>query len=73
MKRKPLAAGRIGGVDRLRGLGDAADQTLAQPHPGLVHGFGVQTLGGAEFQRFGVAEQIDRADLGAHRSRRSDA
>jgi hypothetical protein len=63
---KALFRRRIGGVDRLAGARDAADKPLAQPHPGLVDGLLLQPLGRAKFQRLGIAEEIDRADLGPH-------
>ena len=66
---KPLCAGSVGGVDHGARQGGAAHQPLAQSHPGLVDGLGLQTFGGAKFQGFGVAEQIDRTHLGLHRIR----
>ena len=63
---KAARGGGVIGVDHLAGAGDAAHETFAEPHPRLVHGLGVETFGGAEFERFLVAEEIDRADLGAH-------
>ena len=60
------ALGRcVGGVDGVRGLGDAAHQPLAQLHPRLVDGFLLQPLGRAKFQRVVIAEQVDRADFRA--------
>jgi hypothetical protein len=46
-----------------------AHQALADPHPRDVHGLGRKTLRGAQLQRVGVAQQVDRAHLGAHRIR----
>ena len=60
---EPAGRGSIRGIDRLAGGGDAAHQALAQFHPGLVHGLFLEALGGTEFQRFTVAEEVDRADL----------
>ena len=40
--------GGIVGVDDLPVLGDAPDQPFPEPHAGLVHSFGIETLGGAE-------------------------
>ncbi len=57
---------RVGGVDHAPGLGDAAHQPLAQAHAGAMHRLGLQTLGRAKLQRVGIAEQVDRADLGPH-------
>ncbi len=59
--------GGVGGVHMPPGAGDAADQPLAQAQPGLVHRFGLQPLGRAQLKRVGIAEKIDRADLGSHR------
>ena len=56
----------IGGVDRKTGAGDPAHQTLTQLHPGFVDSTLFQTLGGAQFQRFGVTKEVDRANLGSH-------
>ena len=58
--------GGVGGVDRPARARDPSDQALAQAHPGLVDRFGLQALGRAKLQRLGIAEQIDRADLGPH-------
>ena len=60
---------RIAGVDRLPGARDAPDEAFAQAHPRLVDRLGLEALGGAKLKRFGVAEQIDRAHLRAHRIR----
>ena len=57
---------RVGGVDRALGAGHAADETLADAHPGVMDCLGVQALGGAQLQGFGIAEQVDRADPDAH-------
>lgn len=58
--------GGIGGVHHLAGAGHPAHQPFAKPHPGLVHGLFLETLGRAKLQRLLVAEEIDGADLGAH-------
>ncbi len=64
----PEPAGRrgVGGVHDLAGAGHAANQAFAQPHPRLVHGFGVQTFGCTKLERVFIAEQVDRAHFGAH-------
>ena len=58
--------GRVIGVDDRPGPRHAAHEPLAEPQPGLVHRAGLEPLGGAELERVGVAEEVDRADLGAH-------
>ena len=64
------ALGRgVGGVHHLSGARDAAHQTLAQLHAGLVHGLLLEALRGAEFERVLVTEQVDRTHLGHHRIR----
>ena len=62
---KALFGRCVGGVDRQSGSGDAANKAFAQLHPGFVNGVGVQPFGGAKLQRFGIAEQVDGANLGA--------
>ena len=63
---EPFFGGGIAGVDRTGEFRDASDQTLTNPHTGDVDRLGFQALGRAEFQSFGIPEQIDRTDLGAH-------
>ncbi|MNN20345.1 hypothetical protein D3C81_1336220 [compost metagenome] len=57
---------RVRQADRLGQPGHLADQTLAGAQPGVVHGLGVQTLRGEQFQLARGAAQIDGADLGDH-------
>jgi hypothetical protein len=66
---EPALPRRIGGVDRPRVARHPPHQSLADPHPRDVHGLGRKTLGGAQFQRVSVAQQVDRAHLGPHRIR----
>ena len=63
---KALFGGGVGGVDRRQRARHAAHQPLAQFHAGFVHGGLVQALGRAKLQRFGIAKQVDRANLGLH-------
>ncbi len=42
------------------------DQAFAEPHARLVDGVGIQAFGSEQFQFFGGAAQIDRADFGDH-------
>ena len=58
-----LLGGRIGGVDELARLGDAADKPFAKAHPRLVNRFRAEALRGAKLQRVVIPEEIDRADL----------
>lgn len=48
------------------GASNAAHQPFAQAQAGLVDRGLFQPLGRAKLKRFGVAEQIDRADLRPH-------
>ena len=63
---KALFARGIGGVDGKARARHPAHKTFAQFHARLVDGFGLQPFGGAEFEGFGIAEEVDRADLGSH-------
>ena len=64
---KALFGGRIIRVDHTRRARHTAHQALTHAHPGLVHGVGAQTFGGAKLQCFAIAEQVDRTHFGAHR------
>mmetsp|Transcript_23169 Transcript_23169/g.39621 ORF Transcript_23169/g.39621 Transcript_23169/m.39621 type:complete len:390 (-) Transcript_23169:3225-4394(-) len=64
-KAKAAFLRRVGGVDDPAAAGHLAHQPLAQTHPRLVDGLRVQPLGGAQFQRFFVPKQVDRADFAA--------
>ena len=46
--------------------GDVADQALADPQAGAVHGRGIEALGGEQLEHLAGAQQVDRADLGHH-------
>ena len=62
--------GSLGEVEDAPFGGDRADQSLAHAQAGDVHRFLAQAVGGEQLEDV-VAQQIDRADLAAHRSRRS--
>ena len=68
-KAKALFGRRIGRVHRLAQPRHTAHQAFAQLHAGFVDGFFLQAFCRAKFQRFGIAEQVDRAHLGPHRIR----
>ncbi len=57
---------RVGQRERPRVRGDVADQALADPQPGAVHGLGIQALGGEQLEHLAGAQHVDRADLGHH-------
>ena len=58
--------GGLGEVEDAPFRGDRADQALAHPQPGDVDRFLAQAVGGEQLEDI-VAQQIDRADLAAHR------
>ena len=58
--------GRFGEVEDSAFGGDGADQALAHPQLGDVHRFLAQAVGREQLELV-VAQQIDRADLAAHR------
>ena len=53
----------VGGGERLGGLGDLADEALADAEAGEVHRLRVEPLGGGELEHV-LAAEVDRADLG---------
>ena len=57
---------RVGERQRPGVGGDVADQALADPQAGAVHGRGIEALGGEQLQHLAGAQQVDRADLGHH-------
>ena len=46
--------------------GDVADQALADPQAGAMHGRGIEALGGEQLEHLAGAQQVDRAHLGHH-------
>jgi hypothetical protein len=64
---KAALSGRIGGVHGAGRARDPAHQALADAHACHMDGLGRKTLGGAQFQRVGIAQQVDRAHFRAHR------
>jgi hypothetical protein len=59
---------RVRLVDGNGQLGAAADQTLAALHEGVVHGAGIEALGGEQLERAVLALEIDGAHLGDHQT-----
>ena len=59
-------AGRIIETERLCLGGDETHQPFAQTQRGQMHRFGLEALGGEEFERAVVAQHIERADIGPH-------
>ena len=60
--------GSLGEVEDAALGGDRADQALAHPQPRHVHRFLAQAVGGEQLEEI-VAQQVDRADVAAHRIR----
>ena len=58
-----LASGK---VERTPARGDMADQPLAEAKASLVHGAGVQTLGGEQFEQVSGAHDVAGAHFGDH-------
>ena len=61
---KTLFGRGVGGVYWGAGARHPAHQPFADAQAGLVDSLFVQAFGGAQLQGFGVAEQVDRADVG---------
>ena len=59
---------RVGLVDGHGQLGAAPDQPLAALHEGVVHGAGIEALGGEQLERAVLALEVDRAHLGHHQA-----
>ena len=53
----------VGGVDDVALRRDRADQTLADPHPGVVHRLCRQADGREQFEHFAGAIEVNRTDL----------
>ena len=53
-------------IEGFRLRGDEADEALAQPQGGHVHGFGLQALAGEQFELAVVAQHIEGADVRPH-------